>query len=178
MRKFSVIVATDREGGIGVDNRLPWRLPRDMAYFKHITIGQTEHKQNAVIMGRKTWESLPSHFKPLPQRLNVVLSRSHSQHLLPEGVLAASSLEDALSQLDEGAYREDIERVFVIGGGQIYREGLTHKKCENIYLTKVFSTFECDTYFPEIPDSFKPTYMSNIYLADAGAYAFYHYKRL
>jgi len=146
MRKFSVIVATDREGGIGVDNRLPWRLPRDMAYFKHITIGQTENKQNAVIMGRKTWESIPSTFRPLPKRSNIILTRQPSSLNAPSA-LKATSLEEALSYATGD--------IFIMGGSNVYQQAIALPQCKQLYITKINTTFKCDAFFPAYASSFK-----------------------
>jgi dihydrofolate reductase len=73
---FSVIVAATTSGGIGKDGNLPWRLSKDMQYFKAVTTRSPEGKRNAVIMGRKTWESIPAKFRPLPDRINVVITRN------------------------------------------------------------------------------------------------------
>ena len=93
---ISVVVAATRKGGIGKDGGLPWRIPADMAFFKQVTLAAAEGRRNAVVMGRKTWESIPAKFRPLPGRLNVVLSRAVSDPSsvspYPEEVLVASSL--------------------------------------------------------------------------------------
>lgn len=74
---YSIVVAATRSGGIGLDGKIPWRLPKDMAFFKSVTSATADaSKMNAVIMGRRTWASLPPKFRPLKGRLNVVLSRS------------------------------------------------------------------------------------------------------
>merc|ERR1719208_697474 len=74
-RRFSIVVAASaQEGGIGVDQNLPWRLAGDMKFFKELTSEAADNKRNAVVMGRKTWESIPAKFRPLPGRLNVVLT--------------------------------------------------------------------------------------------------------
>ncbi len=177
-RDFQVVVAaTAGEMGIGLDGQLPWRLPKDMAYFKALT-GQTDEpgKQNAVVMGRKTWESIPSKFKPLPGRLNVVLSKSGSlveasgenavptngsseKETLPEGVLLRQSLEDALATLSSEDMRSSVERVFVIGGAQVYAEAMQWPLCTAVHLTEVTpppdapDAFKCDAFLPKIDSS-------------------------
>merc|ERR1719389_1259735 len=99
----SVIVASTGRGGIGKDGSIPWRLKGDLAYFKRVTTNAPAGKKNIVIMGRKTWESIPAKFRPLPDRLNVVLTRRATEPefsaSFPEGVLLASSVVDALTQL-------------------------------------------------------------------------------
>jgi len=154
-RDFQVVVAaTKDEMGIGLDGQLPWRLPKDMAYFKSLT-AQTDEPglRNAVVMGRKTWESIPAKFRPLPGRLNVVLSKSGAMReatnenaapengktveVLPEGVLLRESLDDALETLASEEHQVNVERVFVIGGAQVYAEALASPRCSAVHLTEV-----------------------------------------
>jgi dihydrofolate reductase/thymidylate synthase len=158
--KFQVVVAATREGGIGRENALPWRLAGDMGYFKKITSETRDgDAMNAVVMGRKTWESIPGKFRPLPGRLNIVLSRSgglaeandennNGAETLPEGVLVRKSIDDALSAISSSEKR--IEKTFVIGGAQIYEEALQSEKCEAVHLTEVEGEFECDAFIPKI----------------------------
>ena len=111
MRPFSIIVAFDSQYGIGKNGLLPWKLPLDLKHFKEITTAVANPaRTNAVIMGRKTWESLPQKFCPLPGRVNVVLSKE-GKLSLPSEVFCSQSLEDALSRLSSS----NIENVFVIG---------------------------------------------------------------
>ena len=88
-KPVAAIVACTQDGGIGKEGKLPWKLSGDMAFFKRVTLDteNTPDVRNAVIMGRKTWESIPNSFRPLPGRLNVVLSRSPTTLNLPEGVV-------------------------------------------------------------------------------------------
>jgi len=109
--------------------------------------------QNVVVMGRNTWESIPEKFRPMPNRINVVLSRNkdYSKNL-PKEVQCFPSLKDCLENLS----KQEHGTIFLIGGGQIYKEGIQHPSCENLFITKVHGKFECDTFFPEIPsDTFK-----------------------
>lgn len=76
MSRLTIIVAATKSNGIGQNSRLPWRLPKEMAYFAHVTSNAPEGKSNAVVMGRKTWESIPKKFRPLPKRTNIVISRN------------------------------------------------------------------------------------------------------
>src|SRR5689334_4792565 len=92
---FSIIVAVDEQFGIGRNKLLPWNIPGDMKHFKEITTRSSEGKQNFVIMGRKTWDSIPEKFRPLPGRVNCVLSRD-LQMVLPAGVLRKTGLQEAL----------------------------------------------------------------------------------
>ncbi len=153
MKKFSIIAAIDQNMGIGKDGRLPWYLPEDLKYFSKIT-KYSEHadKQNAVIMGRHTWESIPSKFRPLPGRFNVVLS-SNPDLDVPEDVLLFTSLDEALAALGTS---HKIDQVFVIGGARLYADAILHQQLERLYLTRIEGDFDCDTFFPEaIPDEFE-----------------------
>ena len=148
--EFSLIVATTMTGGIGYQGHLPWPTNRtDMTYFRNITTQRLnlEHV-NAIIMGRRTWESLGS--KPLPHRLNICIT---SRPLT--GVICFSSLEDALLHV---YYHPQVERVFVIGGGQLYQEALWHPDCHELLVNRIAGDYECDTFFPEIdPDLYELT---------------------
>ncbi len=134
--------------GIGIGNKLPWRLKGDMQYFQYVTTEAEPGKVNAVIMGRKTWESLPEKSRPLKGRVNIVLSRGYAD--VPTGVLVVNSLEDALSQL---WHDETVDKIFVIGGASVYTQALKHPDCDRIYLTEVMDKFECDAFFPKIDEN-------------------------
>lgn len=151
MKHFSIVVAVDEAMGIGLKGTLPWRLSRDMQHFKDITIPcRAVGKTNAVIMGRKTWASLPDKYRPLPGRLNVVLTKQ-CDFVVPEGVLCADSLEGALLQIDQ---LSNIADIFLIGGGVVFVEGLQHPLCQKLFLTCIESNFHCDVFFPAIPSSY------------------------
>lgn len=149
-RAFQIVVACTREFGIGLDGGLPWRLPGDMAFFKALTCGTSEpSKRNALVMGRRTWESIPPKFRPLPGRLNVVLSRSAQLcPLSSKEVLVCSSLHSALHLLASPPYSASVETVFVIGGGQVYKEAVELPGCDAIHMTEIEYSCECDTFFP------------------------------
>jgi dihydrofolate reductase len=150
MRPFDIVVAVDSRHGIGKNGALPWQLPGDMAFFRKLTTGiHAPGKRNAVVMGRKTWESIPPRFRPLKDRLNVVITRQPSL-TVPSGVIVAESLDDALSAAD----REDIEGVFLIGGGAVYTEAVGHPSLQRIYWTEVRADFGCDTFFPRLSEDF------------------------
>lgn len=152
MLTFDIVVAMDANRGIGIGGKLPWNLPEDMRHFKEVTTRREDpSKMNAVIMGRKTWDSIPEKFRPLPERINVVISRS-GDVLLGPGVVKASGLDDALAQLER--YQDTVERVFVIGGEQIFRLALAHEACRKIHLTRIEHAFACDTFFPEFEHRF------------------------
>lgn len=144
---FALIAAVDQKMGLGKNNTLPWRLPGELQHFSQITTEvKNPHGVNAVIMGRKTWESLPNRSKPLAHRINVVLSRE-TTFPLPEGVIAATSLSEALEKLKD---IKDIENIFVIGGGKVFEEAIKHPLCQKIYMTQIEADFQCDTFFPPI----------------------------
>jgi dihydrofolate reductase len=147
--KFAIIAAVDKKMGIGKDNRLPWKLKGDMQYFSVTTTEAPDDLTNAVIMGRNTWLSLPEKFRPLANRINVVLSREKME--LPKGVIWASSFEDAFEKLNG---KNKLGEVFVIGGANIYAQAIARPECKRIYLTEIEDEFDCDTYFPSLPASF------------------------
>lgn len=121
-RNYQVVVAATPEMGIGKDGKLPWRLPGDLKFFKEITSTTSDPgKLNAVLMGRKTWDSIPTKFRPLPGRLNVVLRSGSFENSTADNVISAGSLQSALKLLAEPPYSLSIEKVFLIGGGQILR---------------------------------------------------------
>ena len=147
---FSVVVAaTSTSFGIGRKGTLPWKIAEDMEFFKSVTTTAAANKINAVIMGRKTYESIPSKFRPLAGRENVVLSRNpdiRSNLSLPDSVTVKSSLTEALEHLKG---KEGLDKVFVIGGESVYREAVESKFCEKIYLTEVHADLpDLDTFFP------------------------------
>lgn len=151
MPKFHIVVAVDSQNGIGKGGHLPWQLPGDMAYFKRITTEVHDpKKRNAVIMGRKTWDSIPVKFRPLKHRLNIVISRQVSIAGLPEGVLLASSLDTALAAADN----DDVENIFLIGGGAIYTQAWHHPDLDKVYWTDIHADFGCDTVLPSLTGDF------------------------
>ena len=129
---LSLVVAAANNNVIGKDNQLLWRLPNDMRFFKNITWAMP------VIMGRKTFESLP---EALKGRKNIVLSR---QSVEGENAIVVKSVEDALFLVKQ----MDVKEAMVIGGGEIYK--LFFEKASRIYLTRVEADLEGDTYFPDI----------------------------
>ena len=142
---FDVVVAADLDWGIGKANALPWpKLKGDMAHFRRITSGAAEGKLNAIIMGRKTWESAEMRGKPLPNRLNVVVTRRGTT--VPEGVVLAGSLEAALM----AARGDNIGDVFVVGGAELLRQAFEHPGLRWIYLTRIEGRFDCEVAIPDL----------------------------
>jgi dihydrofolate reductase len=147
--RFEVVVAMDRERGIGRTGELPWRLPGDVAHFVALTLAAPRGGKNAVIMGRRTWDSIPQRFRPLKSRYNLVLSRQ-SDLALPPGAERVADFAAAL----ERARAISAERIFVIGGAEVYAQALAHPACGDIHLTAIEGRFDCDTFFPNLPDGF------------------------
>jgi dihydrofolate reductase / thymidylate synthase len=173
MKDFSIIVAFDSQYGIGKKGQLPWALPSDLKHFKEITTTVADPaKKNAVIMGRKTWDSLPQKFRPLPGRVNLVLSKE-GKLSLPSGVRSSQSLDDALSQLSSS----DIENIFVIGGAQIYAHAIAHPSCQKLYVTHVQGEYGCDVFFPPISRQFFPISASEHLQENGISFQFSEYLR-
>lgn len=132
IKKVSIIVAIAQNLAIGRNNDLLWHISRDLKRFKEITKG------HRVIMGKKTFESLPK--APLPNRTNIVVTDDPSEKF--EGCITVYSIEDALQ------YCDNKEESFIIGGGSVYRQFLPF--ANKLYLTLVHQDFEADIFFPEI----------------------------
>jgi dihydrofolate reductase len=130
----SIIVAASENNVIGKNNDLLWTLPTDMRFFKETTMGGT------VIMGRKTWESIPPKYRPLNGRINIVISRQ--KDYTAQGCLVVDSLTKAFNKAPND------RQCFIIGVGQIYKESINF--VDRIYLTSVNTTIDGDTYFPEL----------------------------
>ncbi|GLU02878.1 hypothetical protein SLE2022_201110 [Rubroshorea leprosula] len=180
-RTYQIVVAATRDLGIGKDGKLPWKLPSDLRFFKEITLTTSDSgKKNAVIMGRKTWESIPHGHRPLPGRLNVVLTRSGSFDIATaENVVICGSMTSALQLLAASPYCLSIEKVFVIGGGQIFREALNAPDCDAIHFTEIEISIDCDTFMPVIDSSvFQPWYSSFPVVENNIRYSFMTYVRV
>eukprot|EP00927_Polykrikos_kofoidii_P086971 TRINITY_DN98_c0_g1_i2.p1 TRINITY_DN98_c0_g1~~TRINITY_DN98_c0_g1_i2.p1 ORF type:complete len:488 (+),score=57.35 TRINITY_DN98_c0_g1_i2:68-1531(+) len=180
MKGVSVIVATTPKRGIGKDGTLPWRIPEDLAHFKRVTTATDgDGCQNAVVMGRKTWESIPEKFRPLAGRINVVLTKSASEPAFvspyPDGVVTAASLTSAVEKL---VSRDDVAEIFVIGGESAYREALEMPSCHRIFLTRIGKEMECDAFFPAFDETvFKPVHVSTTRSREGLPYDFAIYDR-
>jgi dihydrofolate reductase len=155
---LSLIVAHDKNNGIGINGKLPWYIPADLRHFKKVTLGKN------VIMGRKTWESLPS--KPLVNRLNYVITSKD----IPN-IPTFRSVTQAVEYLKDS----EVESIF-IGGESIYRQVLPY--CDKLYITKVGIEAKCDTYFPEVDFSKYDVIYSEISKVDVIPLTFTTYRRL
>ena len=135
---ISLIAAVAANGAIGKDNDLLFNDPRDQKHFRATTLGCP------VIMGRRTWDSLPERFRPLPGRRNIVVTRQAEWQAT--GAEVAHSLAEAMALLGDAAA---VPKAFVMGGGQLYAEALP--LADELELTEVNATFEADTFFPAWP---------------------------
>jgi dihydrofolate reductase len=139
--RLHLIFAKARNGVIGKDNAIPWHLPEDMVHFRQTTMGCP------VIMGRKTWDSLPARFRPLPGRVNVVLTRQKSWN--ETGAQPSYSLKEALS------FCEHFEQVWVLGGAQLYEQALPY--AHTAVVTEIDADFEGDAFAPQFGPQWQET---------------------
>ena len=150
--KLSIIACINKKRALGKNGDLMYKIPGDLKTFKMLTKGA------AVIMGRKTWDSLP--IKPLPERVNIVISKDgvkydredNFQEICNMELIKLSSLEDALNFLDDLLGGWSQEEVFIIGGASLYKEALEKKYVDSLYITEVIDEAEGDVYFPEFED--------------------------
>lgn len=133
---ISIIAAMDERQGIGIDNKMPWHLPADLKRFKKITMG------HHLIMGRKTYQSIGN---PLPGRTMIILSRNPD--FTAEGCLVSRSLTEALERARDAGEKE----IFIVGGGEVYREALS--SVDRLYLSFVHTSQPADTHFPQFEES-------------------------
>lgn len=167
---LTLIVAATAKNGIGKSGGLPWpMLKKDMAYFARVTkrvpngssqsesskeSAQESTRRNVVIMGRKTWDSIPSKFRPLKDRTHVVISSQGRSKLepIPDDVVVASDISSGLRSLEDlvkDGKAPPVARAFVIGGSSIYKSALELQRTNRILLTRISKDYECDTFFPE-----------------------------
>jgi dihydrofolate reductase len=141
---YSIILACTFNGGIGYDNRIPWHIKSELLLFKQITCNIDVYKTNVIIMGRKTWESLP--YKPLKSRINIVITRDKN-FINYDNVISFSNLERAF---DFCEHNTNINKVYVIGGKSIYDEcinnSLFSNNIENIYLSIIYKYYTCNCF--------------------------------
>ncbi|HEX4511770.1 MAG TPA: dihydrofolate reductase [Burkholderiaceae bacterium] len=139
---IALVAAVARNGVVGHANALPWRLPEDLQHFRALTAG------HSVLMGRRTWDSLPARFRPLPGRRNVVLTRQRDWHA--PGAIAAHDFDEAIAQA--GAPMEDgvdASRVFIVGGAELYAQALP--LADELHMTEIERDFDGDAHFPDWP---------------------------
>ncbi|MEW6513730.1 MAG: dihydrofolate reductase [Pseudomonadota bacterium] len=158
-----LIAAVAKNGVIGKDNALPWHLPEDLKHFKALTTG------HAVLMGRKTWESLPPKFRPLPNRQNYVLTRD--PNYVAPGATVVHSLDEAMKVGAGGT------ALFVIGGAELYTHMLPH--AQQLELTEIDAAFEGDAHFPAFNRAqWREVNRESGLGADGWRYAFVTYERI
>ena len=160
MPRISLIYARSANGVIGKDNAMPWHLPEDLAHFKRTTNG------HPVIMGRKTWDSLPPRFRPLPGRTNIVVTRQPDWQA--QGALRAGSLDDALDLCPAGA------DAWVIGGAEIYREALPMAR--TAVVTEIDADFDGDAHAPQFGPQWRETRREPHTAASGLAFSFVTYE--
>lgn len=136
---MNIIVACCEKQGIGYKNTLPWHFKKDLKYFAKLTKG---NGNNAIVMGKNTWNSLPR--RPLPGRDNLVLSTT----------LDGDNCFKNIKQLKEYINNKNYDEVWIIGGSQIYQQFIEDNDVKRIYLTNVERNYECDTFFPKFSDDF------------------------
>lgn len=154
---FFVIAAACYNNGIGFKNKLPWRLKNELEYFNRMTTKNNEtNLKNVVIMGRKTWSSIPPKYRPLKDRTNVVLS--HTVSTIEDRDSVDHIFTSLPAALEGVSQLRNKGNVWIVGGQSIYEEALKLPQCKRIYLTRIHAQFECDTFFPEIdPTIYKET---------------------
>lgn len=135
--KVALIVAMDLERGIGKNNDLMWHLPADMKFFKETTLG------NIVVMGRKNWDSIPARFRPLSDRENVVLTRN--KNFKANDCIVLHDLKEVWEKYKN----EENRTIFIIGGGEIYRQAIQSELVTEMYITHVNKIYNAETFFPE-----------------------------
>ena len=159
---ISLVVAVAQNRAIGKDNHLLCHLPEDMRHFREVTLGRP------VIMGRKTWESLPEAFCPLPGRNNIVVSRNAAYQA--EGATVASSLEEAIAQAG------NVEQINIIGGADIFRLALP--MADVLDMTEIDASFDADTFFPEfLPEDWQETSRKTQQSESGPTFSFVEYQR-
>ncbi|KAK0208231.1 dihydrofolate reductase-like domain-containing protein [Desarmillaria ectypa] len=157
MSRLTIIVAATKSNGIGKNSQLPWRLPKEMSYFARVTSNAPEGMHNAVIMGRHTYESIPPKFRPLSNRINIVISRNEKYDLgSTDGapVILESGLRHSFERLL--SLKDSTHRAFIIGGASLYSECLRLSPSsivpfvDRILLTRIISPSfdECDVFMP------------------------------
>lgn len=156
-----MIFARAANGVIGRDNTIPWRLPEDMARLKRLTNGWP------VIMGRKTWDSLPVKFRPLPGRTNIVITRQPDWK--DTGATTAASLADALALCATSA------EVWILGGAQIYAQAMP--LAERIEVTEIAENIEGDAYAPELGPEWREAAREDHVSANGMKFAFITYQK-
>lgn len=170
---LTIIVAATPKNGIGKNGALPWpMLKKEMAYFARVTKRVPTRKntgslqsdtlkhhilegtsRNAVIMGRKTWDSIPPKFRPLKERTNIIITSQSREQLgeIPDDVVFCQDIQSGLESLEtliRGGKAPSVGRAYVIGGSSVYQKALELPQTKHILLTRIRKDYDCDTFFP------------------------------
>jgi dihydrofolate reductase/thymidylate synthase len=191
---LSLIVAHDNKYGIGKNNNLPWKLSQELNYFKYITTKSPNRSlphvnfMNAVIMGRKTWDSIPSKFRPLPDRLNIVLTRN--PEILakepPQNTYFTDKLQEGIDFSHDYITKilgKTVGEIFIIGGGSIYHEAFQRSDIVNLYFTHIYEDFNCDTFisskenFPKLVENYHLSTVSEFHQEKNIYFRYLKYQR-
>jgi len=162
---INIIAAMAKNRVIGFEGKLPWNIPKDLKFFKKMTSGDN----SAIVMGRKTWDSLP--IKPLPNRRNFVLTKNNFHSTFPDGLV--------LKEPDDIIRLTKIyNNIWIIGGETIYNQYINKSYIDRIYLTEIDDVFDGDTYFPEMPSYFHKTIQgkSSIFKKNALEFSSYNFN--
>ncbi|KAE9420309.1 hypothetical protein Angca_005870, partial [Angiostrongylus cantonensis] len=146
LHKTGLIVAVDKNLGIAKNGSIPWNLKKDMKHFVERTSNTKDPtKVNAVVMGRRCWESIPEKFRPLKNRLNVVISRTLPEHR-DESLIISNNFDEIMKELLCGQLSANVERVWNIGGGEIYKLALEKGFVDWILMTRIQTDFGADVF--------------------------------
>tara|TARA_B100001094_G_C18135265_1_gene774683 strand:+ start:1059 stop:1559 length:501 start_codon:yes stop_codon:yes gene_type:complete len=150
---YNLIVAICKNNGIGKSGKLPWKIKEDLSMFSTLTKG---NGNNAIIMGRKTWESINK--KPLPNRTNIILSTTLTNHLGYDNV----HIFDSFDSINSHCIKSKYDNIWVIGGSTVYDYFLNNSLIKKCFVTFIDHEFDCDTFFPEIITNFNLETTMNI----------------
>ena len=154
---MNIIVAMCKNRGIGINGMLPWSLKEDMRFFRNKTIG---NGNNAIIMGRKTFDSIPN---TLPKRRNYVISSTKHNDLEPDNVTVYSDIIQANYDIVTRKYGYD--DIWVVGGEQLYNWYICNNLIKDVYVTNIQEDYECTSFFPTLPGTFKKIESGNVILS-------------
>jgi len=167
--KFNMILAVDDKNWLWKNNDLAWRISEDLKYFKKKT---TSWDENVVIMWRKTWESIPEKYRPLPNRVNCVLTRGIWKYKNTDSIKYFNDFDKCLDSFKNN------ESVFLMWWATLYNKYLSHENLNEVYLTKVKWDFDCDVFFDGVPDDFELISDSGELEENNMKYNFLIYKRI
>lgn len=179
---YSIILACTSNGGIGLNNKIPWYIPADMKHFKTLTTTAPDNKKNVVIMGKNTWLSLPDKYKPLPNRINIVVSSTIYIHEHNQDIVICKSLKEALDFTIENEQTYNIHNVYIIGGRRLYNEAFENILFNKVYCTYIYKPVNilCDTHIDIqlINKQFQLVKKGDLKYYNQFVYCFCEYNRL